>query len=804
MSLNLAAFPRARRVLAGAGLALLLAVPARAADTVFTGSQTASGNLTLPYGDRFLFRDQSSAGSANITSFGKLNFYGFSTAGNATITSWDDTVFYGNSTAGNATIISSGYTLAFTENSNAGNATIVSTGNFLSFSGSSSAANARIDSRYLLSFHDRATGGNATIANSLWVYFLGNSTAGNAALTNTGQSSLVDFSGSAGPNGDGRLSAGSIAGSGEFRLGSRELTVGSNNQFTTVTGKITGTGGSLVKVGSGTLTLAGTNTYTGATTLQSGGLVINGTLSSSVTVNGGVLGGTGTVGGIAANAGGTVAPGNSIGTLTVSGNVSFATGSTYQVEVNAAGQGDRIDASGTATLTGGQVQVLAEQGNYAASTNYTILTAQGGVSGRFGSVTSNLAFLTPSLSYEANSVTLTMSRNGTSFGPGSSGSSVAATRNQGGIARAAEALGAGNAVYNTLLSGTADEARAGFDLLSGEAHAQAVGVAIGESRLIRDSILTRLRAPLLTRTPGSVSAGFSADAPGRAPAATLHAPRFKDRFALWGEAFGAQARQDGDGNAGSLERRSGGLLIGADMKLVDTAAASLRVGAAGGYTTSRFDLDSRLSSGQIDSGHGALYAGAGFGALNISAGAAYAWSETDIRRLVAIRGFSDLLRSSRRGATAQAFADIGYTFAWGGVALEPFAQIALLRVSNSAAVERGGAAALQLFSGDQTLGFATLGLRGEAQIAGTALFARGMLGWRHAFGEITPQALTAFVGGGTAARVYGTRVDRDSIVAEAGLDWRLGASTSVGLAYSAVVGSNARDHALKGRLEVRF
>src|SRR5262249_5618737 len=59
------------------------------------------------------------------------------------------------------------------------------------------------------------------------------------------------------------MTAGSIAGQGTYFLGSNALVVGGNNLSTTVDGTISdgglsgGTGGSLVKVGAGTLTLAG-------------------------------------------------------------------------------------------------------------------------------------------------------------------------------------------------------------------------------------------------------------------------------------------------------------------------------------------------------------------------------------------------------------------------------------------------------------------------------------------------------------------------------------------------------------------
>jgi fibronectin-binding autotransporter adhesin len=162
------------------------------------------------------------------------------------------------------------------------------------------------------------------------------------------------------------------------------------------------------------------------------------------------------------------------------------------------------------------------------------------------------------------------------------------------------------------------------------------------------------------------------------------------------------------------------------------------------------------------------------------------------------------LRLQRPGSVTQGFAELGYAFAFSGIALEPFAQLALIRVSTDAGTERGGAAALRVLSSDQTLGFTTLGLRAEAQLGAMPLFARAMLGWRHGFGELTPQARTAFVAGTTPATVFAARIDREALVAEAGLDWRISQATALGLTYSAAIGERSRDHALKGRVEMRF
>jgi autotransporter-associated beta strand protein len=183
----------------------------------------------------------------------------------------------------------------------------------------------------------------------------------------------------------GGMTAGSIEGAGIFVLGSNQLTVGSNNLSTTVSGVITGTGGSLVKVGTGTLTLAGTNSYTGSTTINGGTLSVTGDISSSsgVTVNpGAILGGTGTVSSVAVN-GGTLMPGlpNSVGTLNASGNLVFTSAATYLININAI-RASLTNVTGTATLGGATVQVVDDR-DIVKRQVYTLLTATGGVSGTF-------------------------------------------------------------------------------------------------------------------------------------------------------------------------------------------------------------------------------------------------------------------------------------------------------------------------------------------------------------------------------------------------------------------------------------
>src|SRR5438874_5423368 len=109
---------------------------------------------------------------------------------------------------------------------------------------------------------------------------------------------------------------GSLAGAGTVTSGAAGaviLTVGGNNSSTAFSGIAQNGSGTvaLTKTGTGTLTLSGANTYSGATTVTAGTLLVNGVQGASpVSVNGGTLGGIGTVGTITSTAaGGSVSPG---------------------------------------------------------------------------------------------------------------------------------------------------------------------------------------------------------------------------------------------------------------------------------------------------------------------------------------------------------------------------------------------------------------------------------------------------------------------------------------------------------------
>lgn len=584
---------------------------------------------------------------------------------------------------------------------------------------------------------------------------------------------------------------GSLAGAGNVTLGAGTLTTGADNASTTLSGTIGGSG-SMTKVGTGVFRLTGTNLYTGATTINAGTLVVDGSIATSALTtvsSGGILAGSGTVGSTTVNAGGTIAPGNSIGTLNVTGNVTFAPGSIYEVEANAAGQADKILATGTAMIQGGTVKVLASAGNYAPATTYTILTATGGRNGNFAGATSNFAFLTPVLTYDPSNVYLTLNRNSTDF------ATIGGTRNQRAAGGGVESLGWGHPIYAAVLQLDAPTARRAFDAVSGEIYASAKTALIEDSRFVRDAATDRIRSAFADVAASSLP--VMAYGPGGPQAV---APT-GDRLAVWGKGFGSWGHTSSDGNAARLERSTGGFLIGADTPVFET----WRLGLIAGYSRTSFNVRDRQSSGSSDNYHLGLYGGTQWGALGLRTGLTYTWHDISTSRSAIFPGFADSLKGKYDAGTFQAFGDLGYRIDTPVASFEPFANLAYVNLNNGGFAEQGGVAGLRANGQTMDTTFTTLGLRASTgfALADINLTARGSLGWRHAFGDTTPLSMQAF-SAGNPFTVAGVPIARDAAIIETGLDLNLTPAATLGISYSGQFAPSASDQSVRANLSVRF
>ncbi|BCH24969.1 outer membrane autotransporter barrel domain-containing protein [Mesorhizobium sp. L-8-3] len=563
----------------------------------------------------------------------------------------------------------------------------------------------------------------------------------------------------------------------------------------TYAGVISGSG-ALTKAGAGELILTGNSSaYAGTTDIAAGLLTINGSLGGTINFSSGTLGGSGTLGNVTIASGGTLAPGNSIGTLNVV-NITLDAGSTYTVELDDGGfvagtNNDLVNATGKATINGGTVHVTPENGTDDGTTytpgTYTILTAAGGVTGTFDAISDDYAFLNFALGYDANNVFLTSSLATAGF------CLTGMTANQCAAGNGVFSLDSGS-LYTAVLNLSNAEVSGALDQLSGEVHASAKTAMIEDSRFLRNAVNDRIRAAF----DGVGASGGTVTTYGDGG---LQAAATTDRFALWGQGFGSWGHTNGDGNAARLSRSTGGFFIGADAPVFDT----WRFGAVAGYSSTSFDVKDRFSSGSSDNYHVGLYGGTTWGDLALRTGVAYTWHDISTSRNVSFTGVSDSLKGDYNASTTQAFGELGYRVALGSVAFEPFANLAYVGLDTDGFTEKGGVAALSGANGSTDTTFTTLGLRASTtfDLNGASLTAKGMLGWRHAFGDVASETAMQF-GGGNTFTIAGVPIARDAAVVEVGLDYAISPFAGVGVSYSGQFGDDLADQSFRANFNVKF
>ncbi|PPE77488.1 hypothetical protein C3941_23555 [Kaistia algarum] len=539
--------------------------------------------------------------------------------------------------------------------------------------------------------------------------------------------------------------------------------------------------GTLEFINGATVLTADSSKFTGPTNVrEQGTLVVKGSLSGSNVNVWGVLAGNGNVGSVTVNGNGKVEPGNSIGTLHIKNNFNMASGSDYVVELNGASS-DRIEVGGKATILSSKFEI--ERYNTADSpvvpgTTYTILTTGGGLTVQSPTVAvADFPFLNFTLSEDGYNGYLTTSRSAERF------AELATTQNEIAVANALDSATLTPEWAQVVGSGAADASAAFTSLANASIHASVLGVLSEQSHFLRDAVIDRLR--------GAIEGEASPAAAGvtRVPTGTA--------YAIWGRALGSWGSANGDGNTADVSDSIGGLITGVDVTVDDT----WRFGLAGGYSQSWFSSPDIAASGSSDSYHVALYGGwEGQSGFALRGGAGYSWNDVDTSRQVAVVGLSGAADGSYSAPTAQIFGEGAYKIAYGAAAFEPFANLAYVHIDGDIG-ETGIAAMTGTAELDTT--YTTLGLRASTALA-AGLTVRGTLGWRHAFGDVTPEANLAFQPGTAAVSLAGVPIATDALVTELGLDFAISKSATLGLSYSGQYATDAYENSAQANFALQF
>ncbi|MNB64469.1 Extracellular serine protease precursor [compost metagenome] len=531
-----------------------------------------------------------------------------------------------------------------------------------------------------------------------------------------------------------------------------------------------------------------------------------------------------------------------LGSPRVKGDLRLSPTAELAYEVTPGGS-QTIKVDGTAKLEGATLKVVAAPGEYPQSRQYKILEA-GKVEGEFGTVVSDLAFMTATAQYNKKSVGLTYARNGeplssaattdnaraaaegivdpTAPAPSATPTPLTASApapisvpvptsaptpiaesvpspmpdepltaqvNESAEQPAPAPIKPANAAVAALLTSDKTTAPVALEQLAAGSNANLAKATLSSITPVSASMLSAMQQ-LNSRYGSACSSGNS---PRQAAGAA-------DSGRVWIQALGHGGKVDRNFDS-TLKHATQGLVMGADWRLNE----QWHVGLVGGKSQTR--LDARQYDGELDSWHLGAYAARQDGPFSLRLGATYASHDGASKRRVAFNGFSDRLKGNYDANTQQAFAELAVNIGRHNATLEPFASVGYQRYQRDSYRENGGDAALEVFGQTRDNLSSTFGLR-TAKINrldnGMTLTPRFSAGWKHTFGEIESDTRQQLVKGGKRFEIAGAALDRNSLSVDAGLDLGLSANHTVGVGLTGEMATDSRTHGVMGQWRMAF
>jgi len=554
--------------------------------------------------------------------------------------------------------------------------------------------------------------------------------------------------------------------------------------------------------------------------LTGGTWYINGEVSNNengITMTGGVLGGTGTLGSLNVNSG-TFAPGNSIGTTTIDGNFTIETGSTLEIEVDNSGNSDKLVISGDANINGGTLKAISTQ-TIGRTHEYTIIEANN-VSGTFDVLDTALletilSEYTAGLGYAANSVTLTVipeQFDNTDF---------LMTANQISLGSALQQISdnGGNAVTTALQNiPTLEEVRNAYDQLSGQTRVSLASVSSTSNDRFKDTVSNRLHntktvfayepqnSPLFAMAqPDEKMSVYDTDRNLNSFAIGSGTQYFaSEQWGLWLRGYGSFGERDTEIGSSGYKYRTYGTGFGMDYKV----RKDLLFGLSGGYSSGNVNYSLSRDVSDITSIPIGIYSSWFTKNGYVDSIISYASMNYETDRYVDLT--SENLKGEFDGFETSAYFETGRNLFWGkNTLIQPMAAMQISYMNLDSYSETGGSSALtfdeQIYkSYKSSLGMKIkthLGKNTENQ--NLTLELRGK--WQHEFGDAESNINASFNDSPSAIfKVSDSGLPRDSTILGIGLRQINNQNVMLFVDYDTSINPKDTSHIISAGLRYRW
>jgi outer membrane autotransporter protein len=425
--------------------------------------------------------------------------------------------------------------------------------------------------------------------------------------------------------------------------------------------------------------------------------------------------------------------------------------------------------------------------------------------GKFDRTTSNLAFLTPSLSYDANNVYISLALASNAF------ASAGQTINQQAVGGALDAIAASGNVDGivTVMANLPNGAGApALQALSGQPYADFGTLNARASQLFMNSVGRQMA------TERGAGLGSGPQRVALAEACVIACDTTEpSRFGAWVAGIGSTGSVLGDANASSFTYTMGGTAFGIDYRL----DPRFLVGIAGGYTSGTQWVNGFSGNGYSDSFSVALYGsftqnGSGPG-FYTDALVGYANANNRMQRVISLPGNPTALANGNTSAN-QFLGQIeaGYKFGLGlgaNTSISPFARLQVASINQAGFTEYGGGPFNLSVAAQNTTSVRTtfgVDLAGSFDIGGGTLLDLGLrLGWMHEFADTARPMTAGFAASpGSQFTVFGATPQRDSAVIGFSAATALSDRTSLFVSYDGEIGGGTDNHSLRAGFRITW